>query len=267
MANINIASGSPDRFGFEWTVYNKILPIYEEQFKRWTTLIPKEEWKDKVFLDVGCGTGRNSYWPLLYGAKEAVAIDINEGSLQSARKNLSAFTNAHIQSISAYDIPYKNKFDIVFSIGVIHHLEYPEQALYKLVEATKPGGTVLIWVYGYENNEWIVNYFNPIRKFLFSKLPINITHFLSIIPTTFLYLLIKMGLGKIEYFKLIKQFSFWHLRSIVFDQMLPHIANYWKQEEVHQLMNQAGLKEIKLHQVNGMSWCAIGKKDNSCNLE
>ncbi len=69
-----------------------------------------------------------------------------------------------------------------------------------------------------------------------------------------------MGLGNIEYFKLIRKFSFWHLRSIVFDQMLPSIANYWKKDEVLHLMKKTGLKNIKIAQVNDMSWCAVGIK-------
>ena len=30
---------------------------------------------------------------------------------------------------SAYDLPFEDRFDIAFSIGVIHHLEHPERAL------------------------------------------------------------------------------------------------------------------------------------------
>lgn len=168
--SISIKKGSPDRFGYEWTVYSRILPIYEEQF------------------------------------------------------------------------------------------EFPEKALSKMFQATKLGGKVLIWVYGYENSEWVVKYLNPIRKVLFSKLPIKVTHFLSIFPTAIIYFLIRIGLGKIEYFNLIRHFSFWHLRSIVFDQMLPSIANYWKKEEVVDLMRQSGLRDIQIEQVNGMSWCAVGTK-------
>lgn len=255
-----IKHGSPDRFGYEWSVYNEIIPIYEEQFKRWAVLIDSSEWKDKDILDVGCGTGRNSIWPIKYGAKRAVAIDVDEGSLNSARQNLHNISNAEVKLMSAYDIEYENAFDIVFSIGVIHHLEFPERALLQMQKAAKKGGKILIWVYGYENSEWVVRYLNPIRKVLFSKLPIKFTHFLSIFPTAIIYALIRLGLGKIEYFNFIRQFTFRHLRSIVFDQMLPNIANYWKKEEVLDLMDKTGLKDIQISQVNGMSWCAVGTK-------
>ncbi|MDR0662111.1 MAG: class I SAM-dependent methyltransferase, partial [Holosporales bacterium] len=157
-------------------------------------------------------------------------------------------------------ITYENTFDIVFSIGVIHHLEDPEKALQAMARAAKVGGKIAIWVYGYENNAWVVRYFNPIRKALFSKLPISVTHFLSFFPAVFLYVLLHLGIGRIEYFRLLRTFSFSHLRSIVFDQMLPCVANYWTQEEVRALMESAGLKNVHLQHVNDMSWAAIGER-------
>ena len=49
--------------------------------------------------------------------------------------------------MSAYDLPFEGRFDLAFSIGVIHHLEYPQRALERMACAVKPGGRVLIWVY------------------------------------------------------------------------------------------------------------------------
>ena len=73
--------GSPERFGHSWDIFSEILPIHEEQFLRWTTGLKKEEWSGKQFLDVGCGIGRNSYWPLTYGAAGCLSIDIDERTL------------------------------------------------------------------------------------------------------------------------------------------------------------------------------------------
>lgn len=253
-------TGSPDRFGYEWHTYSKITPIYEEQFKRWSVLIPQEEWNNKSFLDVGCGMGRNSYWPMQYGAKRGVGIDIDKRSLAATQINLKEFENFKTQELSAYNIGYRNEFDIVFSIGVIHHLQDPQSALHNMTLATKPGGKVLIWVYGQENVRWVNTLFNPFRKFIFSKLPISLTHFLSLFPTALLWTFLRAGLGKIEYFNLLRKFSFWHLRSVVFDQMLPEIANYWSRNEVLSLMQTVDLEEIQIENVNGMSWCAMGIK-------
>jgi SAM-dependent methyltransferase len=257
---MDASMGSPDRFGYEWAKYNEIRPDYETQFRRWTPFFQPSDWQDKSVLDVGCGTGRNSLWPLNYGAESVVAIDVDVQSLDVARRNLAPFKNASVLQRSAYEIGFENHFDIAFSIGVIHHLEDPQLALAQMVNSVKEGGNVLIWVYGLENNEWIVRYADPLRKSLFSWLPIQIVHHLSLYPTMLLWFALRLGFGQLEYFKLIKGFSFRHLRSIVFDQMLPKIAHYWPRETVRQLMEGAGLKNVKLEWVNEISWAAIGTK-------
>lgn len=255
-----LEAGSPERFGYEWATYAEMRPEYEEQFRRWTVHVPESEWGGKTILDVGCGMGRNSYWPLTYGAKEAVSIDVDRRSLLSARMTLARFPNAIVREMSAYDIDYTNYFDIVYSIGVIHHLEKPEIALSQMMKAIKPGGRLLIWVYGLENNRWIVYFLTPLRKALFSSLPIRLVHHLSLYPTALLWLLLRLGVAPTEYFRLIREMTFRHLRSIVFDQMLPKIANYWAKETVEGLLRGVGLVDVKLAWVNEMSWSAVGTK-------
>jgi SAM-dependent methyltransferase len=138
--------GSPDRFGYEWGAYAEILPEHEEQFRRWTATLSPDDWRGKLFLDVGCGMGRNSYWPLKYGATGGVAVDLDERSLESARRNLKSFPAMRVMQVSIYQLPFEDRFDLAFSIGVIHHLEHPERALQRMARAVKPGGRVLIWV-------------------------------------------------------------------------------------------------------------------------
>ena len=127
-----------------------------------------------------------------------------------------------------------------------------------MVKATKPGGNVLIWVYGFENNEWIVRFFNPLRRVFFSRLPISVVHHLSLYPAALLWVGLRVGFGRIKYFNLLRKVDFANLRSIVFDQMLPKIANYWRREAVRDLMTKAGLKNVQLTWINEMSWSAIG---------
>jgi SAM-dependent methyltransferase len=256
----DVSAGATDRFGYAWQTYTDLLPAYEEQFRRWTVLLTPEDWKDKDFLDVGCGMGRNSYWPLTYGARSCVATDMDRRTVSAAANTLRKFPNAEVRQVSVYEIPWRNRFDITFSIGVIHHLEFPALALGRMVAATKPGGKVLIWVYGRENNDWIVRIFDPLRKAIFSRMPVAIVHHLSIYPTAALWLLLRIGIGRIAYFRLLQQLTFRHLRSIVFDQMIPKIAHYWPRDTVHCLMEEAGMVDIRLAWVNEMSWTAIGTR-------
>ena len=256
---VKIDKGSPERFGHSWDIFNEILPIHQEQFNRWTSGISHDEWQNKRILDAGCGIGRNSYWAFQNGISSAVCIDVDKRTLNHAKNNLEEY-DAKIDFQSIYELPYENEFDIAFCIGVIHHLENPKLAIQNLIKATKPGGKVLIWVYGYENNEWVVKYFNPFRKLFFSKLPLPIVYSLSYPLTSLLWLALRLGLGKIAYFKLLKQFSFRQIQVIVYDQMIPKIAHYYTREEALNLLSETNLRDVKIYWVNEMSWTVVGEK-------
>jgi SAM-dependent methyltransferase len=251
--------GSPERFGYSWHIFNDVLPIHREQFLRWSSALPMEAWRGAKFIDVGCGIGRNSLWAMRAGAVAGVAIDIDDRSLAAARRNLSEVA-VEVRRESAYDIAEVSTFDIAFSIGVIHHLDNPVRALARMVRATKPGGYVLIWVYGRENNGWIIYVFDPLRRALFARLPLRLVYFLSLFPTAALWVALRCGLSAVEYCRLLRRFSFNHLRAVVFDQMIPRVANYWPRATVERLMAGAGLEDIRIVWVNEISWSAAGRR-------
>lgn len=252
---------SSERFGYEWDKYCSMDANYEGQFRNWLAPLTEKDFAGKDVLDVGCGMGRNSYWPLKWGAKSVTAFDFDERSVRRTRETLKQFNNANILYKSVYDIDWADKFDIAFSIGVIHHLERPDIALGNIVRALKPGGTLAIWVYSYEGNRWIVRYVDPVRKMLTSKLPVSLVHILSYACSIPLYLFVKIFCGPSAYFKQLSNFGFRHLHSIVFDQLIPTVANYWRKEEVEKLFAGLPLREYHVYRpANGMGWTAVGKK-------
>ena len=254
-----LAKGSPDRFGYSWDHYAGLLPEHEEQFLRWTG-VDKTFWKDVRFLDGGCGIGRNSYWPMIYGASGGVAADVDDRTLDRARQNLAPFPAVEVRKQSIYEITEADAFDIAFSIGVVHHLSDPDAAVARLTRAAKPGGLVLVWLYGRENNGWIVHLFNPLRHALFSRLPLRLVHAFSWPLTALLWFALRLGLPPGAYYRLIRRFTFQHLRAIVFDHMIPRIALYYARAEAENLLARAGLTDIRATWVNENSWSVIGRK-------
>lgn len=249
------------RFGYEWSIYSDIYPEHEKQFLNWIYPIDSNDFIDKDILDAGCGMGKNSYYSLKYGAKTVTSFDADKGSVKSALKNLLQFDNSKILLMDIYDFDQKNKYDIVFSIGVIHHLEHPKLALKNLIHALKPGGTAIFWVYSLEGNEWIKKYISPVRKKFLSRLPLSFLHTITYFVTIPFYLMIKTIRPINPYIEQISKFSFSHVRQIIFDQFLPVIANYWSKEEVLSLIEGLELKEVSVHSPpNKMGWTIIGKK-------
>lgn len=259
--NVDPIAGSPDRFGYSWARFNDLTEDQFEQFRRWTVLVdPRSGWEHQRFLDVGCGAGRNSYWAMSLGAQGGVAIDLNDASLAAAKRNLGKFSEVEVRKESIYELQEQEAFDIVFSLGVIHHLEHPDLALRRMYAAVRPGGRLLIWVYGYENMEQYVRFVDPLRRLFFSRMPLPVVRAIAHAPSVVLYLGLRAGLGRLEYFRLLRRFSYDHIHHILFDQMIPRIANYWRRDEVLELMHNAGFADPQIAAVNGMSWCAMGVK-------
>ena len=252
---------SSERFGYEWDTYSFMDENYEKQFKNWTFPLSENDFNNKVILDAGCGMGRNSYWPLKWGAKELVAFDVDERSVNRAKETLKEFNNAEVVYKSIYDIDWKDRFDIAFSIGVIHHLKDPIKALQNIVASLKKEGTLLVWVYSYEGNEWIPKYVDPIRKNITSKLPVSIVHFLSYFCSIPLWGFVKIFRGPSGYLKQMSTFDFWHIHSIVFDQLIPDVANYWSKSDVEKLFSKLNLSDVSIKMPpNGSGWIINAKK-------
>lgn len=252
--------GSYDRFGYSWDRFSDITQDQLDQFDGWTSLVPKSSWHGKNVLDVGCGAGRNSFAILSNCALSCTSIDLDQRSLSRAKQNLAGFTNSRVMKLSIYESNFVNVFDIAVCIGVLHHLSNPKLALQKMCDSVKSGGLVLIWVYGSENLHWYIKIMDPLRKYFFSRIWLPFVYFLAVFPTIFLYIFTRLFKSNISYLQKMKLYKFKHIHHILFDQMIPLIANYWTEAEVIDLLKNAGLVNIRVSSVHDVSWCAIGTK-------
>lgn len=251
--------GTEGEFGYEWDRYREVIPLHRRQFEQWIQPIPLSFFKDKSFMDAGCGIGRNSIWPLEAGATSCYAFDYDKRTVQVARENLRHFPNCIVGFESIYDLTRENEFDIAFSIGVIHHLEHPRKAVKNIVRAIKPGGTFIMWVYGREGNERYLAWIDPLRRYVTSKIPLIFTRAMAIAMTAVLKGYIFLP-HKNSYIHELRKRSFRHTEAMVFDQLLPHIANYWTRDEVMALVKDLPLEDIKLTHTHGISWTFVANK-------
>lgn len=252
---------SSERFGYEWAKYSAIDPNYYLQFTKWVAPLTEADFRNASVLDAGCGMGRNSYWASKWGAKEVVAFDCDKRSVAAARHNLAGLPGVNVEFNDIYSITYENHFDLVMSIGVIHHLENPELAVKNLVRAAKPGGKIILWVYGREGNEGIIRVVNFLRRNFTSRLPVSFVHLIAYFLSVPVWLWVKIEPQRSPYFQQLSTFKFYHIHSIVFDQLIPRVANYWTREEALSLLaKQKSITDLHIYRVNNNSWTVIGRK-------
>lgn len=248
-----------NRFGFEWSRYPRIVPLYEKQFLCWVAPLNPGDFKGKSVLDAGCGTGRNSWWPLQYGASRVAAFDVDPRTVEVARSNLSSDSRAEVFQRSIYDLQFKDEFDVAYSIGVIHHLADPHLAVERMVQAVRPGGTILLWVYGKDGYAWAKVLVNRLRT-ITSRMPLPLLNMLTYPISLMVFLYIKMIPHRHPYLKLLRPSAFWHVHSIIFDQLLPEIANYWTADEAKALFAGLPVEDVVAHECNAGSWTVIARK-------
>jgi SAM-dependent methyltransferase len=145
-------SSYADSFGFQW----KRFPTRqldagnrrdsEVTFMAKTGLSP-DDIRGKLVLDAGCGMGRFSDVVARWDADQIVAVDLSQ-AVEVAAENLSAYPAATALQADLENLPFAPKtFDIVFSIGVLHHTPSTERAFRTLATFVKPGGIYCVWVY------------------------------------------------------------------------------------------------------------------------
>jgi 2-polyprenyl-3-methyl-5-hydroxy-6-metoxy-1,4-benzoquinol methylase len=246
--------GSPDRFGYEWASYSTILPESRAQLERWLGSTGLASCCGKRILDVGCGMGRNPFWMLESGAAALVAVDVDPRSVEAARRNLARFANARVEQRSVYELDPKalSRFDRVTCIGVLHHLDDPEEALSRMWSCVDAGGDLLLWCYAREGNQLFLPIIHGFRQ-VGSRLPLPVTHAIARAATALIWPAIHLVPWRTDYYRRLRELSFSNVESIVFDQMLPRISHYWTREDMEHLVKPLGGR-THIELVQGNSW-------------
>ena len=270
------------KFGESWSQFHRFHPAYVRQFFDWMSPINSSFVKNKLVLDAGCGKGRHARVMAESGASIVVAVDIGD-SVEVAYKNLRNFRNVHVVQGDIKALPVKPIFDIVYSTGVLHHMVNPQFGFISLWKKVNKKGTLGVWVYGKENNWWILAFVNPVRKLITSRLPSKVLRVISILVASVVYACSRFIYkpwyalrGSVEflpplfyeaYMQYVSNFDFEEIDHIVYDHLVAPVAYYLPREEVVAWGKSVSPAFSRIRWHNRNSWTLVVSKDANLGAE
>jgi SAM-dependent methyltransferase len=272
----NVDLTTVESFGNEWTKFS--------DFETKEIEVPGQEYfdivgptilnKNSVVLDVGCGTGR---WTKYIAEKAGFveAIDPSE-AVYSAAGLLKEYNNTRVSVAGVGNIPFDNEsFDLVMSLGVLHHVPNTAEAIKDCAKKVKRGGYFLVYLYysldtrggAYKSLFKVSN----ILRLGISKLPKGIKELVCDFIAFGIYLpfvavskALKAipGLKKVgEKFPLsyYSNKSMHIIRNDALDRFGTPLEQRFSKEQIRQMLMDAGLTDV-VFSPNAPYWHAIARK-------
>lgn len=253
-------------FGHQWSTYTDNSGYYgstdllADMIHPWLSM---DDLAGQKVGEIGSGTGRIVNMLLDANVASVVAVEPSDAIKALEHNTAHAKDRVRLCHCLGEQLEPGLDLDTVFSIGVLHHIPEPDATVRAVAKALKPGGRFLIWLYGWEGNSAYLALTLPLRT-ITSRLPhwllVGLCHAL----TALLYLYIGLcrwvpGLPLRGYMRnVIGHFSYSKRYLVVYDQLCPAYAKYYKRDEAIALLERNGFVDVKAHHRHGYSWTLVG---------
>jgi SAM-dependent methyltransferase len=250
----NVDLKTVEGFGQEWTVFQQNTLADSEKselFQKYFSLVDFSPPPAKV-LDFGCGSGRWSgiVAPLV---GELVAADASAAALQIARENVRA-ANVRFVQATPDNLPFTDKsFDLIFSLGVLHHVPDTAGAIASLARKLRAGGTLLLYLYYRFDNRpmwfralWRVT---DVVRMGTSKLPFSLRRALAEVIALCVYwplarLAKHLPVPRSWPLKFYARRSFYTMRTDALDRFGTVLEKRFTKAQIRDMLTAAGLANV-----------------------
>ena len=131
---------------YQWSRLQDDAPFL---FEEWIHPNSLESFRGLRILEAGCGGGHHTRLVASHCAS-VTAVDLNTAEL--ADGVIQEFGNVTVVKGDIATIAFDDPFDVVFSVGVVHHTDDPDETVENLKRLVSPGGRLILWVYSREGN-------------------------------------------------------------------------------------------------------------------
>lgn len=248
------------------------------QFAEWLEPLAETDLEGRSVLELGCGNGSLLVHAARCRPVRLVGVDLGD-SVLSARANMQD-SPADWEVRQADLVSYESEgADVVYCIGVLHHLKDPRAGFDSVVRNTRPGGRFHCWVYAREGNAVVRLVVEPIRR-VACHLPWWVTKYLLATPLVVPYFVYAKALSWLtgggtggprwlrklplfDYSMWIAKRDFLFFRHVAFDQLVTPQTAYISREQVERwLQANPGVAQGTTYVIfrNGNSWKFGGEK-------
>ncbi len=222
-----------------------------------------EDINDKIVADIGAGTGRVVKTFLKYKPKKIFAVEPSDVGIAKITRDFQQNENLKIIQSDGLNFKTQQECDYIFSLGVIHHIKQPTDVLANIRNNLKKNGKIIIWVYGYENNLLYISFyklFSKITKYLPDRFLYLVSNFLNLLLQPYIFLCKFLNLPLKGYLlKVFNKFGWAKRNDVIFDQLNPEYAKYYKKEEILQELTDAGFSNLIISHRHNYSWTVVGE--------
>jgi SAM-dependent methyltransferase len=272
------SSPDPDRkldsrtisdFGEQWTKYRDNQAYYGSLDLLADILEPLvhiEELQGMNVAEIGSGTGRIVNTLLQAGVARVTAVEPSAAFDVLVDNTSHAMDKVRLIRGRGEETPFDDPFDMVLSIGVLHHIKDPGPTVRRAHSALKSGGRMVVWLYAAEGNGAYLAFVKPLR-WVTQRLPhivlAALCYPLDLLAYAYARLCRSLP-GKApmrEYMTdVYGRLAPDKRRLVIYDQLNPAYAKYYTGAEVFTLLDVNGFKDVQISHRHGYSWTAVGTK-------